>query len=420
MGSAGANESRRRMRAGAQPGNLKPPATMNLLFVNPSGRSLPEALTNVGVECGWTVARASNYHDAARAAGHESVDAAIVPAPAPGAVKEFREFDNLVRILDSRRIATLILSDGAPAQDDDSRSLLETVSTGISPAELRGRLAMIRRYHGLVKRLEQELHNMERLSKRLNLHFRDIDQEMRLAGRLQRDFLPNTREPIGNLRFASVFRPASWVSGDMFDIFRIDETHSGIYIADAVGHGMAAGLLTMFIKRAIVPKRIDATGYSVLSPSEIIAALNDALAEQSLPQCQFVTASYALINHQTLDFQYARGGHPYPVLITRDGIVSEVKTPGGLLGLFKGEDFPAHHSTLRQGDKVVFYTDGIELAFASGDATGQGMPTQMRFFEQHAQLPIDDLMACMERHLDSQDGSLHPGDDISLIGLEVT
>jgi serine phosphatase RsbU (regulator of sigma subunit) len=393
---------------------------MNLLFVNPSNRSLPESLAGVGSQCGWTVSRAADYREALQTAGHDVVDAAIVPAPAPGAINEFREFDNLLRILDSRRIATLILSDSAGAAAEDSRSLMETVQRDISPEELRGRLAMIHRYHGLVQRLEQELHNMERLSKRLNLHFRDIDQEMRLAGRLQRDFLPNTRQPIGNLRFASVFRPASWVSGDMFDIFRIDEKHSGIYIADAVGHGMAAGLLTMFIKRAIVPKRIDAVGYSVLSPSEIIAALNDALAEQSLPQCQFVTACYALINHETLDFQFARGGHPYPILITRDGIVSEMKTPGGLLGLFKGEDFPAHHSTLRTGDKVIFHTDGIELGFHSGDIPVESLVPHMRFLEQHAAMPVGELMACLERHLDGQDGSLHPADDISLIGLEVT
>jgi hypothetical protein len=35
-------------------------------------------------------------------------------------------------------------------------------------------------------------------------------------------------------------------------------------------------------------------------------------------------------------------------------------------------------------------------------------------------MPIHELMGCMERHLDSQDGSLHPSDDITLVGLEVT
>lgn len=392
---------------------------MNLLFVNPASRSVPKALLGVGSASGWTVSQAGDYREALQAAGHQAVDAAIVPAPARGAVNEFREFDNLMRILDSRRIATLILSDNPMPHDDNSRALLETVNSDISVEEFRGRLAMISRYHGLVQRLEHELQNMERLSKRLNLHFRDIDQEMRLAGRLQRDFLPNTRQPIGNLRFASVFRPASWVSGDMFDIFRIDEKHSGIYIADAVGHGMAAGLLTMFIKRAIVPKRIDSEGYCVLSPSEIIATLNDALAEQSLPQCQFVTACYALINHETLEFQFARGGHPYPILITHEGVVSEMKTPGGLLGLFKGEDFPVHHSTLRPGDKLIFHTDGIELGFAS-DGDAESAAPHMRFLTEHAGMPIDELMACMERHLDGQNGSLHPTDDITLLGVEVS
>ncbi len=392
---------------------------MQVLFVDSASRPVPETLVGVGNGCGWSVARAANYREALKPAGQASVDAAVIHAPRPGAANELREFDNLVRILDSRRIATLILSDGNARMVDDPRSLLETVPTDISAAELRGRLSMIGRYQGVVKRLEQELHNMERLSKRLNLQFRDIDQEMRLAGRLQRDFLPNTREPIGNLKFASVFRPASWVSGDMFDIFRIDETHSGVYIADAVGHGMAAGLLTMFIKRAIVPKRIDATGYSVLGPAEIIASLNDALAEQSLPQCQFVTACYALVNHRTLEFQYARGGHPYPILITREGTVSDIKTSGGLLGLFKGEEFGQHHSTLQRGDKVIFHTDGIELGFGTDTSSASQLPPLHHFLEQHAAMPVDELMICMERHLDGQDGSLHPSDDISLIGLEV-
>ena len=154
---------------------------MHLLFVNPLSRTLPETLAGVGSECGWTVSRAADYRQALDTAGHQTVDAAIVPAPAPGSVNEFREFDNLLRILDSRRIATLILSDSATPPAEDSRSLLETVRSDISAAELRGRLAMIARYHGLVKRLEQELHNMERLSKRLNLKISRAEMRRAIA-----------------------------------------------------------------------------------------------------------------------------------------------------------------------------------------------------------------------------------------------
>jgi sigma-B regulation protein RsbU (phosphoserine phosphatase) len=396
---------------------------MHLLVVSPSGHSLPCEAGEINRRPGWRVTTAENYRQAVDHARSGEVDAIILPAPCTPEEKTSpdanTDFHTLIRLIDAQRIATLLLSDDTPPVRPDPRSLVEVVPRDITPAELRGRLAMIDRYHGVVKRLEQELHNMERLSKRLNLHFREIDQEMRLAGRLQRDFLPDTRQPIGNLRFASVFRPASWVSGDMFDIFRIDETRSGVYIADAVGHGMAAGLLTMFIKRAIVPKRVDGDGYTVLSPSEIISVLNNALADQSLPQCQFVTAAYALIDHRTLEFQYARGGHPYPILITADGIVSEMKSPGGLLGLFKGEDFPTFGTKLEPGDKVVFYTDGVEMSFQADPEAALDTRSYIRFFEEHAALPIDELMGRVEHRLDSESGSLHPRDDLSIVGFEV-
>jgi len=397
---------------------------MHLLLVSPVVGSLPNGTSEIARIPGWRVSTAETYREAIEQARDGDVDAIMLPAPpssSPGsdAPALLTEFQTLIRLIDAQRIAALLISDDSAAMQPDPRSLVEVVSRDISVAELRGRLAMIDRYHGLVKRLEQELHNMERLSKRLNVHFREIDQEMRLAGRLQRDFLPDTREPIGNLRFASVYRPASWVSGDMFDVFRIDETRSGVYIADAVGHGMAAGLLTMFIKRAIVPKRVNDAGYTVLSPSEIIRVLNDALADQSLPQCQFVTASYALIDHRTLEFQYARGGHPYPILIATDGIVSEMKSPGGLLGLFKGEDFPTFSTRLQPGDKVVFYTDGVETVLQAGPDAALDTRSYMRFFEEHAALPINELMACIEQHLDSESGSLNPRDDISIVGFEV-
>ena len=37
----------------------------------------------------------------------------------------------------------------------------------------------------------------------------------------------------------------------MYDVFRIDERHTGIYVADAMGHGIAAGLMTMFLRQAL-------------------------------------------------------------------------------------------------------------------------------------------------------------------------
>ena len=408
---------------------------MQVLVVNPPQQALPEGTTELLQDAGWEFTTATDYRSAIETARTGTVDAVIMvqpdhcpPADRSGD-KTYSEFNSLVRLIDAQRIAAVMLSDDYATAGGNSHSLLEVVDRGISLPELRGRLAMIDRYHGLLRRLEQELHNMEQLSKRLNNHFREVDQEMRLAARLQRDFLPDLRKPIGNIRFATVFRPASWVSGDMFDVFRIDEEHTGVYLADAVGHGMAASLLTMFIKRAIVPKRVEGDGYTIVDPAEILATLNDALADQSLPDNQFVTACYALINHRTLTFRYARAGHPYPIMLAKDGVVSELKSTGGLLGLSAGGQFPAFETRLEPGDKILFFTDGVELMFQKESAQGSPDPKSPKappdtqsypgVFESLSALPIDEMMRQIDTRLDEETGSTSPRDDVTIVGMEV-
>ena len=99
---------------------------------------------------------------------------------------------------------------------------------------------------------------------------------------------------------------------------RLDEKHVGFYMADAVGHGMPAALLTMFIKNALVTKQITPGGYRLLNPSETMAHLNEALVGQHLSHATFATAIYGYVNTETLEATFARGGHPCPILVPRE------------------------------------------------------------------------------------------------------
>ena len=394
---------------------------MQVLIVDPPEHALPPGTAGMLSEIGWQTTTAPDFSAALDAARRESIDAVILSRPPgiEGTDGAGQAFDSLMRLIDGQRIATVLIGDGAGRTEANAKSLVNVVAPDVSLAELRGRFAMIERYHSHFKRLETELRNMERLGKRLNDHFREVDQEMRLASRLQRDFLPDVKDPIGNAQFAAVYRPASWVSGDIFDIFRIDEEHTGFYVADAVGHGMAASLLTMFIRQTIVPKRVDGDRYTIFSPSETMAMLNDALADQSLPNCQFVTACYALLNHRTLTLQYARGGHPYPILTTTDGTVTELKTSGGLLGLFKDGEFPTFETQLQPGDKLLFFTDGVELAFQPEGSKQLDTAAYCRVFESLAHLPIREIVSEIDSRLDRETGSLNPRDDLTIVGLEI-
>src|ERR1700722_12526577 len=161
--------------------------------------------------------------------------------------------------------------------------------------------------HEEVASLNAELGLLRRKSDMLNFHMSRLDGELRLAARLQQDFLPKSIPQIGRVHFHTLFRPAGYVSGDFYDVMRLDEKNIGFYIADAVGHGVPAALLTMFIKHALATKQITKNGYRLLSAGETITRLNETLIEQQLSAATFATALYGTINVETLEFTFARG-----------------------------------------------------------------------------------------------------------------
>jgi sigma-B regulation protein RsbU (phosphoserine phosphatase) len=204
------------------------------------------------------------------------------------------------------------------------------------------------------------LENLKASSARTARTLEEVDEEMRLAARLQRDFLPRRLPEVGRARFGVLYRPANWVSGDIYDAVRLDETHLGFYVADVVGHGMPAALLTMFIKKALQTKRIFGNTYRIVPPDASLRELNVDICEQNLPSCQFCTAVYCVLDIETLKLTYSRGGHPEPVVIHPDGSVDLLWAEGSLLGIFEQERYELAEYQLEEGDRLVLYTDGAE------------------------------------------------------------
>jgi serine phosphatase RsbU (regulator of sigma subunit) len=294
----------------------------------------------------------------------------------------------------------------------------------IVPADARTHLAApagvedhLRRAQAEVDALKQEVHVLRRRDETLKFYMHRLDEELRLAARLQQDFLPKALPQVGRVHFHTLFRPAGYVSGDLYDVMRLDEHHVGFYMADAVGHGMPAALLTMFLKNALVTKEIGPTGYKLLPPGQSMARLNAALVDQNLSQATFATALYGSIDTRSLKLTFARGGHPGPILITADGRLESLDADGGLLGIFPGEEFAEASVQLAAGDRVFVFTDGIEVAF-SGDETND----QARWREElyaRRDLSTVDLITDFAQHLDGEAGSLTPKDDLTMIVIEV-
>lgn len=267
--------------------------------------------------------------------------------------------------------------------------------------------------------LRSELTLLRRRDETLNFYLNRIDEELRLAARLQQDFLPKELPEVGPVRFHTLFRPAGYVSGDLYDVMRLDERRVGFYMADAVGHGVPAALLTMFIKQALVTKEIAPGGYRLLPPGESLARLNTILVDQNLAHATFATALYGVIDTDTLEVTLARAGHPAPMIIRagRDGAIEPLEPEGGLLGVFPGELYGAVTTPLAPGDRLFLYTDGIELAFG-GEAID--VERWRRELHDRRHLSSAQLLAEFARHFDAQSGSLAPKDDVTAIIVDVT
>lgn len=295
---------------------------------------------------------------------------------------------------------------------------------GLSPAALSPEgaaiAAGIERQMADVQRemdaLRAELGMLRRRDEALNYYMLKLDEELRLAARLQKDFLPRELPQIGRVKAHALFRPAGYVSGDLYDVVRLDDRRLGFYLADAVGHGVPAAMLTLFVRHALVTREPTPTGFRTLGPAEALSRLNDSVIRQELSQAAFATAVYGIIDAETLEVTVARAGHPNPVIIRRDGTLEDVEADGPLLGIFPGEAFADRTAKLRPGDRLFFYTDGVEVAF-SDDVKDTRRWRQELHARRH--LPPEELLSDLIAHLDGESGSLTPKDDLTMILIDV-
>jgi phosphoserine phosphatase RsbU/P len=243
-----------------------------------------------------------------------------------------------------------------------------------------------------------------------------LTQELHLAARLQRDFLPRRLPEVGPVRFAAIYQPLGWVSGDIYDVARLDETHLGFYVADAVGHGLPAALLTMFIKKALQTKRIMGSAYEIVPPDVSLAELNRDICHQAIASCPFCTAIYCVLDVQNMRLTYSRAGHPEAILLRAGGGAERLAAPGTLLGIFPDETYESRQVTLAPGDRLVLYTDGVESALC-----GPAAPPDMleKTLIQWASLPREEFVLRLSERLTGPDAS-HVNDDITVIVAEVS
>ncbi len=177
----------------------------------------------------------------------------------------------------------------------------------------------------------------------------------RIAQALQRNLLPGRLPRLPGLRMAGRYIPAateSAVGGDWYDVIQLGHRRLGLAIGDVAGHGMPAATYMGQLRSALRAYALD-----VEAPGEVLRKLaRFAEAEHS----RMATLIYGTLNLDTWALEFARAGHPYPLLIRADGSASFLTDASGLpLGTGGAFSYESQVVTLAPGESLLFYTDGL-------------------------------------------------------------
>lgn len=146
--------------------------------------------------------------------------------------------------------------------------------------------------------------------------------------------------------------PVGHLSGDFLCVFESDG-NVVFAIGDICGKGLSAGMWFTYVV-GMVRLHMAALG----SPAEALAAMNHDLLQTGLaaPLTSLVLARVAL---STGEITYCNAGHPPALLFASHGPAENLQEGGPLLGALAGASFVDGHTTLRPGDTLLAYSDGI-------------------------------------------------------------
>jgi sigma-B regulation protein RsbU (phosphoserine phosphatase) len=296
-----------------------------------------------------------------------------------------------------------------------------------TPAQIAWTVRALASRQAMVQKLRDELKIAQLSVNGAYGEMARLQEEMQTAASIQRAHMPRKVPALNGIEVGVVYRPATYVSGDIYDIAQLDEHRSAFFIADAVGHGVPAALMTMIIACGL--HKMDGVGADarVVPPAEALFRLNNAMTEHTGGSSRFATAVYGVFDARSGEVTLAGAGHPPPIIVRQGGAsIDRIEPEGPLLGVFAGADFGQTTVRLDPGDLMILFSDGFEVAFPKAGSEGDDFkrPT-LTYVEKLSRagaggVPLADAVAELERELDGASGSLHQPDDITALFVAPT
>lgn len=210
------------------------------------------------------------------------------------------------------------------------------------------------------KRMQVELNNYIENLKATTAEKEKMQSELRIAHQIQMDMVPKIFPPFperDDVDLFAVLDTAKEVGGDLYDFFFIDDERIVVLVGDVAGKGVPASLF-MAVTRTLIRSKFT----KGISTAKVVDQINRDLMQNNDSQL-FVTLLLCIIDLKTKEMEYTSGGHNPAYIVSEDGTITTLKDRHGMaLGLFDVMPYTSSTYQMKQGDKFILYTDGVNEA----------------------------------------------------------
>jgi sigma-B regulation protein RsbU (phosphoserine phosphatase) len=233
-----------------------------------------------------------------------------------------------------------------------------------------------------------------------------LQGQLEVARQVQLELLPPTDPQLAGFDISAYNFPTEEVSGDYYDWVRIYDDQIGIVIADVAGKGVPAAILMAVLRASL--RAATRVGYA----THISMAKVNQLLYESIERNQFVTAFYGILDASNRTLAYTNAGHNPPLLMSENGETKFIERGEQPLGMFPETRYYQYYLSLKPGDVLVLYTDGVtEASTPSGEEFGRDRLVEA--VKTTYKLPAREMIASLELAVLEWTDNVGPNDDVT-------
>ncbi|MDQ6655519.1 MAG: SpoIIE family protein phosphatase [Verrucomicrobiota bacterium] len=178
------------------------------------------------------------------------------------------------------------------------------------------------------------------------------EADLAVARTTQQAIIRSTPARLKGWHIQKVYQPLIQVGGDVYGWRELEEDCSVFWIADAIGHGVAAALFT-----TLVALLFNQAITGCQTADAILERVN-AEFHSTLRGHSYMTACCAVVKTNG-EFSFAGAGHPALLIRRRDGTIETHASRATMVGIFPALHIKPTLTKLEPGDTALLYSDGL-------------------------------------------------------------